>query len=226
MNPILRRILPNAITMARLIGSAAFFAVVGFGLSPSDPTGRQWWGNVAVAVFCGAAASDWLDGFLARRWGVVTDFGRVMDPFVDKVLILGAFVYLASPKFAEPAWSTSWGLPPPAGQINCATGVASWMVVAILARELFVTSMRGVLEARGVAFGADWSGKVKMIVQCIGVPFVLLVAVNRWALENPAWRTAQSVAVWGMVVITIYSVVPYTLRGFRLMRAIAREGGA
>lgn len=226
MNPGLRRTIPNAITVARLIGSAAFFMVVALGLEPEDSTDRQLWGNVAVGIFCLAAASDWFDGYLARKWAVVTDFGRVMDPFVDKVLVLGAFVYLASPKFAEPTWSVSWGLPAPHAEINCATAVASWMVVVVLARELFVTSMRGVLEARGVAFGADWTGKVKMVAQCVAVPFALLVAVNRWALENEGWRVAQEVAVWGVVLITAYSVVPYTARGMKLLREIAREAKA
>jgi CDP-diacylglycerol--glycerol-3-phosphate 3-phosphatidyltransferase len=100
------------------------------------------------------------------------------------------------------------------------------MVVVVLARELFVTSMRGVLEARGVAFGADWMGKVKMAAQCVAIPFALMVSVNRWMLESDTWRTAQTAAVWGVVLITLYSVVPYTLRGARLLREIARGGNA
>lgn len=225
MKTALQRSLPNAITIARLVGAAAFFAVLALGLSPEDPTDRAWWGNLAVGLFVACAASDWLDGYLARRWGVVTDFGRVMDPFVDKVLVLGAFVYLASPKFAEPSWSVSWGLPAPHHSINCATGVASWMVVAMLGRELFVTSMRGVLEARGVAFGADWWGKIKMIAQCVLVPWVLLVAVNRWAFESDVWRMTQSVSVWVMVVVTVGSAVPYAVRGGALLKKLAKESG-
>lgn len=223
MSTALRRSLPNAITIARLAGAAGFFGVLALGLDPRDPTDRAWWGNWAVTLFALAAASDWLDGYLARRWGVVTDFGRVMDPFVDKVLVLGAFVYLASPKFAEPTWSVSWGLPAPDASINCATGVASWMVVAMLARELFVTSLRSVLEARGASFAADLTGKIKMVAQCVCVPWALLIAVNRWALESDAWRMTQTVAVWAMVVVTVVSGVPYAVRGARLLRALAKE---
>ncbi len=224
MSSATQRTLPNAITIARLVGAAGFFAVLALGLSPTDATDRQGWGNLAVALFAVSAASDWLDGYLARKWGVVTDFGRVMDPFVDKVLVLGAFVYLASPKFAEPSWSLSWGLPAPDRSINCATGVASWMVVVMLARELFVTSMRGVLEARGVAFGADITGKIKMVAQCFLIPLVLFVAVNQWALAADLWRGVQAVAVWAMVVITVLSAVPYAIRGNRLLKEIARSG--
>lgn len=225
MSTALQRTLPNAITVARLVGSAAFFVVVAVGLRPDSPVDRALWGNTAVALFVLAAMSDWLDGYLARRWGVVTDFGRVMDPFVDKVLILGAFVYLASPKFAEPAWSQSWEVEPHNGAINCATGVASWMVVAVLARELLVTSLRGVLEARGMAFAADWSGKIKMVAQSVAVPFALLVAVNKPLLADAGWRTAQNAVVWATVAFTLWSVVPYIARAYRLMKQIAREGG-
>ena len=173
-------------------------------------------------LFIAAALSDILDGFLARRWGVVTDFGRVMDPFVDKVLVLGAFVYLASPKFAEPEWSHAFGLEPAAGQINCATGVASWMVVVVLARELLVTSMRGVLEARGVAFPADWSGKLKMFAQSAAIPTALSIAVNPGCLASPGYRLGQAISVWAMVAITVWSALPYTVRGARLLRSISK----
>ncbi|MBL9140741.1 MAG: CDP-alcohol phosphatidyltransferase family protein [Phycisphaerae bacterium] len=223
MSSATQRTLPNAITIARLVGAAGFFAVLALALSPTDATDRQAWGNVAVALFAVSAASDALDGYLARRWGVVTDFGRIMDPFVDKVLVLGAFVYLASPKFAEPSWSLSWEIPAPHASINCATGVASWMVVVMLARELFVTSMRSVLEARGVAFGADLTGKIKMVAQSVLIPVVLFVSVNRWALASEDWRTIQAIAVWAMVLITVGSAVPYVIRGSRLLKQIAGE---
>lgn len=217
-----RRTLPNAITLGRLLLATAFFAVIALGLSPTDATDRAAWGNLAVVLFAVAAASDVLDGYLARRWGVVTDFGRVMDPFVDKVLVLGALVYLASPKFAEPEWSQAWGDTAPDRLINCATGVASWMVVAMLGRELLVTSLRGVLEARGVGFAADFSGKLKMLVQSVGIPVALAVAVNRGMLASDAWRTGQAVAVWAMVGVTIASTVPYVVRGTTLLRSISK----
>ena len=217
-----RRTLPNAITLGRLLLATAFFTVIALGLSPTDATDRAAWGNTAVVLFSVAAASDVLDGYLARRWGVVTDFGRVMDPFVDKVLVLGALVYLASPKFAEPEWTRAWGDPAPDRLINCATGVASWMVVAMLGRELLVTSLRGVLEARGVGFAADLSGKVKMLVQSVGIPVTLAVAVNRGMLGSEGWRIGQAVAVWSMVGVTIASTVPYVVRGTRLLRSISK----
>jgi CDP-diacylglycerol--glycerol-3-phosphate 3-phosphatidyltransferase len=206
----LRKTLPNAITVARLAMAAAFFVIIGTRLSPGSAEGRQWWGNAAFILFIAAALSDILDGYLARRWQVVTDFGRVMDPFVDKVLVLGAFVYLASPKFAEPEWSQAWGIAPQGGPINCATGVASWMVVVVLARELLVTSLRGVLEARGVAFAADWSGKLKMFAQSAAIPTALFIAVNPGCLASPNYRFAQALSVWTMVIVTMWSAALLT----------------
>jgi CDP-diacylglycerol--glycerol-3-phosphate 3-phosphatidyltransferase len=222
MSDRLRRTLPNAITVVRLLMAAAFFAIIALKLSPNSAEGRQWWGNAAFILFIAAALSDILDGYLARKWGVVTDFGRVMDPFVDKVLVLGAFVYLASPKFAEPEWSRAFGLEPQAGETNCATGVASWMVVVVLARELLVTSLRGVLEARGVAFAADWSGKLKMFAQSAAIPTALFIAVNPGCLASPNYRLAQMLSVWGMTLITLWSAVPYTIRGAALLRSISK----
>lgn len=223
MQSALQRSLPNAITAARLIMAAAFFVIIALKLSPTSAEGRQWWGNAAFIVFIVAALSDILDGYLARRWGVVTDFGRVMDPFVDKVLVLGAFVYLASPKFAEPEWSRAFGIEPESASINCATGVASWMVVVVLARELLVTSLRGVLEARGIAFAADWSGKVKMFAQSAAIPTALFIAVNPGCLASPNYRFAQALSVWTMTIVTVWSAVPYTLRGAALLRSISKN---
>lgn len=217
-----RRVLPNAITVARLVMATAFFVIVGTQLSPNDATDRQWWGNAAFVLFIAAALSDILDGHLARRWGVVTDFGRVMDPFVDKVLVLGAFVYLASPKFAEPEWSRAFGMEPSVGAINSATGVASWMVVVVLARELLVTSIRGVLEAQGIAFPADWSGKLKMFAQSAAIPTSLFIAVNPGCLASGGYRLAQDISVWAMTAITVASAVPYVVRGASLMAGISK----
>ena len=223
MSDEVRRILPNLITVVRLVMAAGFFAIIALALSPTSAEGRQWWGNAAFILFIAAALSDILDGYLARKWGVVTDFGRVMDPFVDKVLVLGAFVYLASPKFAEPEWSRAFGIEPEPGAINCATGVASWMVVAVLARELLVTSLRGVLEARGIAFAADWSGKVKMFAQSAAIPTALFIAVNPGCLASPNYRMAQMLSVWTMTAITVWSAVPYSIRGIALLRSISKD---
>ena len=78
------------------------------------------------------------------------------------------------------------------------------------------------LEARGIAFAADWSGKLKMFVQSAGIPTVLFIAVNPGCLASPSWRAAQDVAAWTMALVTLLSAVPYALRAAALLRAISK----
>ena len=214
----MRRNLPNALTLLRLVIAAAFFATMSVSVVRGDgfEASRQLWGNIAVALFVIGAVTDALDGHLARKWGVVSDFGRVMDPFCDKVLILGTFAYLASPRFA-----VIDGI----GQvIGMETGVWAWMVVVIISRELLVTSIRAVVESRGIPFGADWWGKSKMILQAITAPYALFVAVNPWFYDSTWFGGLQTVLVWATVVVTAISVVPYLVRGRRLLAIPQDEG--
>ncbi|MFO0828458.1 MAG: CDP-diacylglycerol--glycerol-3-phosphate 3-phosphatidyltransferase [Phycisphaerales bacterium] len=212
MASAIRRTLPNSLTLARLVIAAAFFATLSLTLRMGPHVDRALWGNLAIGLFVVAASTDFLDGYLARRWQVVSDFGRIMDPFVDKVLVLGAFVFLASPRFAVPEQASY-------ERFTMTTGVQSWMVVVILGRELLVTSIRGVLEARGVAFGADMAGKAKMALQCVTIPACLLVAVNQGLLESDAWRAFRATLVWATVVVTVWSCVPYLVRARVLLRS-------
>ena len=208
----LRRTLPNALTLARLLVAAAFFATMSLTLRLGPHADRALWGNTAIALFIVAASTDYLDGYLARRWQVVSVFGRIMDPFVDKVLVLGAFVFLASPRFAEAD-------PNIADRFTMATGVSSWMVVVILARELLVTSIRGVIEGMGIAFGAEQIGKWKMALQCVAIPVAIAVAVNERLLAEPSVRLGRDVIVWATILVTVVSCLPYLARAGAILRA-------
>src|SRR5437867_12578728 len=99
MAPILWRNLPNALTVLRLILAGAFFAALNAFRYPDQHAG---WGNAAIVLFVAAVTTDAFDGYLARKWHVESIFGRIMDPFCDKVLILGAFIYLTGPRFTIP----------------------------------------------------------------------------------------------------------------------------
>lgn len=203
--------LPNTLTGLRLVLALVFFVL----LTPYRYAGTESADIVllaALALFVIAAVTDALDGHFARRWNVVSRFGRVMDPVADKVLVLGAFVYLAGPGFtaAEPTPI----------QIS---GVAPWMVVVILARELLVSAIRAVLEADGVSFPAVWSGKLKMILQSVAVPIILLTLAVADAGPGSVGRTVILVAVWATVVVTILSGVPYVRRALAVMRSMPRE---
>lgn len=190
--------IPNLLTILRLVLAAVFFVM----LALFD--GRSVTLLIAAAaLFILAALTDALDGYLARKWEVVTKFGRVVDPFADKVLVLGGFIFLAGPNFA--------GL----------SGVAPWMAVVILARELLVTTMRGAYESAGVDFSANAWGKWKMILQSVVIPAVLaLIALNLLSDPPPAWTGyLRDALVWLTVVVTVLSGVPYITRAMRAGRA-------
>ena len=205
--------LPNALTALRLVFAAAFFAVLALFAAENAALDRSLL-LLGAILFVVAAVTDFLDGFLARRWNAVSVFGRVMDPFADKILVLGAFVMLAGPNFR---------LSDDAGMLS---GVATWMVVVIIARELLITSLRGLCESRGINFSATQAGKLKMIAQSVNVPLILILAwfATAEGTEDPG--ALHTAAFWVAAIttaITALSAIPYLTRGFAGLR---QQGGA
>ena len=212
----LQRQIPNVLTLLRIVFAAGFFGALSCYRFPD--TGIAW-ANVAVGLFVIAAVTDALDGALARRWNVVSTFGRIMDPFCDKVLVLGAFVYLSGGRFMVKEWFDEDRL------LTMASGVYPWMVVVILARELFVTSIRGVAESQGVAFGSKLSGKLKMILQSITIPLVLFLVVN-WPPTDYDWNLwLCNSLMWITIGITIWSGIPYLFGIRRIMVEMKPSSG-
>ena len=198
---------PNALTMVRLLLTAVFVALLSTG-----NTADQAVLIAAAGLFVVAAVTDALDGYLARKWNAVSRFGRVMDPFADKLLVLGAFVLLAGPAFA--------GLTED-GERFQSSGVAPWMAVVILGRELLITSMRGLLESEGIDFSASWSGKIKMIAQSIAIPLILLLLAFADAGPGSASRGVILGLAWGVTALTAWSALPYVARARSARRAVA-----
>lgn len=219
--------LPNLLTVSRLVLAAAFFLSLELARRPIHD---EWWLSAAAALFVLGALTDALDGWLARRWNAVSIFGRIMDPVADKILIIGAFIYLAGPAFLTTV-QTHTGLTKPVQ----ATAVDAWMVVVILLRELIVTSIRAMFEGQGIDFSASFSGKAKMIAQSVAVPTVLgLVALGSkltggspYDLPRPPMPDSINVAlhlvVWTTMALTLLSVVPYIMRAQRLIRELERR---
>jgi len=198
----LRRQLPNSLTLLRLLLAAGFFAALN---AYRYPHTNAVWANLSIAVFILAAITDSLDGYFARRWNVVSMFGRIMDPFCDKVLILGAFIYLAGPRFVVPEWVARGDF------FTMATAVYPWMVVVIFARELLVTGIRGVVESLGVSFPAKWSGKAKMILQSVTIPIIIFLVVNCRPAQNPWAMWTCHLLVYATLLVTVWSGLPYVL---------------
>jgi len=212
--------LPNILTLSRLLLAALFFLSLELARRPIHD---KWWLLSAAALFVLGALTDALDGHLARRWGAVSLFGRVMDPVADKILVVGAFIYLAGPAFLTTV-ITAKGIEKPVQ----ATAVDAWMVVLILARELLVTSLRSLLESRGVDFSASLSGKAKMLAQSVAVPTVLsLISLGSHLTDSdpyhlprppmPDWiNLSIRFTVWTTVLLTLLSALPYIFRAIRL----------
>jgi CDP-diacylglycerol--glycerol-3-phosphate 3-phosphatidyltransferase len=147
-----------------------------------------------IAVFALAALTDWLDGYLARKQGLTSTLGRNLDPLVDKVLICGAFIFL---------------LP------IASAGIYAWMVTVIVSRELIITSLRSFLENRGATFGADWLGKIKMVLQCAAL-FSIFLTLQVPVEASLLWM--RTVLVYAMLAATALSGLQYLWRAAHLLR--------
>ena len=195
--------LPNAVTLARLLLACVLFGMIAY---------NGLWKS-AAALFVFAASTDFLDGYLARKYGQVTTLGRILDPFVDKIVVVGALLFLLEKRVTLEG-----------GELVVWSGVSAWMVLVIVAREMFVSSLRGFLEKHGVDFSADWTGKVKTTVQFVAVTASLLSLAPEFARLDPlidgrSWFLwARDALLWGATLFTAYSGVAYVVRAMRELR--------
>lgn len=201
-----QRAIPNALTTGRLIAAGAVIWMLG-SLEPLSPSRLLW----AAGLFIAAAVTDALDGFLARRWNAVSKFGRVADPLADKILVLGAFVCLAGPAFVRNGPDGPW-------QQSAVTPVIASI---ILARELLVTSLRGLIEGSGADFSASASGKAKMVLQSVCIPLVLIVLATQDTQPGSTARTVLTATAWLTTAVTAISAWPYIARAATLSRTPA-----
>ncbi len=178
---------PNRLTILRLLVAIALFAVLIAAKSYENVSSERTWLCLGAAVlFVVGAATDILDGYLARKWKLITGFGRVADPFVDKILVCGAFIFL----------------------IQLTPLIPAWFVVLVVIRELGITALRGQMEGKGQPFGAGPWGKAKMLSQSILVPTVLVYTAFEDQWPDSVWYgIAALVAV--TLVMTIGSGLVY-----------------
>ena len=183
---------PNVITTSRFVLSIVVFILI--------PLGHFL---AAMIVFIVAAATDWIDGWWARKFNQVTKLGRIFDPFVDKIIICGTFIYLAA------GWPAS--------------GIAPWMAVVVVGREMLVTALRGFIEQQGGDFSAQFMGKLKMVFQCAAVVASLAAlrhfqATGASAEPLPDWLYwSLHVSVWLAVISTVYSGLEYIVAAARIL---------
>jgi CDP-diacylglycerol---glycerol-3-phosphate 3-phosphatidyltransferase len=186
--------LPNILTLLRI---AAIPLMVFLLMSPSREAG--FW---AAAVFAAASVTDWLDGYLARRMGIVTVFGKFLDPIADKLIVMAALIMILP--FAR---------------------VPAWMVLVILGREIIITGLRGIASSEGIVIAASDLGKFKTIFQIVAIIALLLHYDYYWffsirhQLVYVNMHNVGMFYLWIATVITIWSGVDYLVK---FMRVIAR----
>ena len=163
--------LPNKLTMARILAVPVFIVLY--------MTGHN---IIATIVFILASLTDMLDGKIARKRGLVTNFGKIMDPLADKILVYSAFICMV--------------------QIGIVPG---WMLVIILFREFIVSGLRTVAAADGTVIAAGKTGKLKTVLQMIAVPLLLL---NNWPFSYIGIPGDQ-IFLWAQLIMTIISGVEY-----------------
>ena len=180
---------PNVITISRLVLSVVLFALISLWKGESC-------GIAAAILFSVAVFTDAVDGYLARKYNLVTQLGRILDPFADKVIVLGTFIFLL-----ERA---------PASGVNAA------MVVVVLGRELLVTGIRSFLEQNGKDFSANWIGKLKMVLQSVAL-IASLLSIST-VFQTSGFLLTRDVLLWSAVAITVYSGWLYIQRAIQLLR--------
>ena len=142
--------------------------------------------RMALAIFLAAAATDLLDGYLARRWGQITTIGTLLDPIADKLLISAALIALV--------------------QVGV---VPAWMVILIVGREFAVSGLRSIAAAAGYTISASDLGKTKMIAQVAAVSALML------GLRHPEARGIANILMWGVVVFSLLSAADYFRKFWR-----------
>lgn len=172
---------------------------------------------IALVLFCVASFTDFLDGYVARKYNQVTDFGKFVDPLADKLLVASALILFVEQK-----------------------AMAGWMVCIILARELIITSLRVVAANKGVVMAATWTGKVKTCVQIGGIIIIYLYYIIVGALASGAaglcFVTADgptsaifvlradgaplllTIVGWVVTLVTIYSGYDYLKKNWDLIK--------
>lgn len=181
--------LPNKLTALRILMIPLFMIIT---LFPFD------WGTLAVAqsqiavnqligaiIFAIASFTDWLDGYIARRDGLVTNFGKFADPLADKMLVATAMIVLVGQ-----------GLAP------------SWVVSIIISRELAVTGLRLLLVKEGEVMAAAWPGKIKTATQMVAIILLFLDNFPFQAIGIPV----ADIMLYLCLVFTIYSGVDYFIK--------------
>ncbi|AIQ18925.1 MULTISPECIES: CDP-diacylglycerol--glycerol-3-phosphate 3-phosphatidyltransferase [Paenibacillus] len=189
--------LPNRITLARicLIPIMMFFLLVDFRFYPEP----LHWGSfqlsinhlIAAVIFLLAASTDGIDGYIARKYNMVTNLGKLLDPLADKLLVSAVLISLVE-----------------LGRCD------SWIAIVIISREFAVTGLRQVALLEGKVVAASKWGKIKTVVQIVAISLLLLNNFPFQFVSIPL----DDIAIWAAALITIYSGIDYFVKNKDLLQ--------
>ena len=165
--------LPNKLTIGRMISVPFFIAAYLLGYYPA-----------ALVIFIAASVTDYFDGKIARSQNLITNFGKIMDPLADKILVYSALCLFIESEI-----------------------IRAWMLILILAREFIVAGMRTVAASEGTVLAAGMSGKIKTVLQMVAVILFLFALCLTDA--RPTVMMIGKVVFWASLVMTVYSGAEY-----------------
>ena len=142
--------LPNKLTLTRLILAVPFIYIL-----ENSPEGGMLYRVIALAIFAVASITDFFDGYLARKHNLITDFGKIMDPLADKILVISALVVMVYLRY-----------------------IPSWMSIVIIFREFLISGIRMVVAAKGEVIPASKLGKYKTTSQMIAFMLMIILGNN------------------------------------------------
>jgi CDP-diacylglycerol--glycerol-3-phosphate 3-phosphatidyltransferase len=167
---------PNILTICRILAAPVLVVLLSF---PSPLTRA-----VAALLFILASVTDYFDGYLARRYNVISSVGKLLDPMADKLLVMTALIMV----------------------VSCPQGsVPAWMVVIILGREIMITSLRGVASAQGVVIEAEELGKYKTILQIFAITGLFMHYPYFWI----DFHLGGMYFLWASLVLSLWSGMDY-----------------
>lgn len=178
--------LPNLLTLLRILA----IPLVGWLLTHPDP--RAAW--TAMFVYLAASLTDFFDGWIARRFGLVTALGKLLDPLADKLLVISTLLMLAV--------------------LHREPGLPGWLLVIVVGREFAVTGLRSIAAAEGIVLPADATGKAKMLLQTIGVHFLIV----HYTYFGVSFHEIGMILMVLAAVVGVWSAVGYHVEVFRRLR--------
>jgi len=178
--------LPNKLTILRVLMIPAFLVVLMGGFLP-EQTARI----AAVVIFAAASFTDFLDGYIARKYNLITNFGKFMDPLADKLLVCAALIAMVA-----------------------LGDIAAWVVILIVSREFIVTGFRLIAAEQKVVLAAGIWGKAKTVSQMLMIILVLL------HIQNNVAQIVGQVLIWLAAALTVISAVDYIAHNYKVLKDV------